>query len=177
MGSTRRVPATLGLPRSRVCAFPVYAAQAPSCSTWSRPCVGCGSSFRVLHKSADSVGPAVCAFPAGAAQAARSWTGALSPGAVRLLPSAGLASVSASAHWVRLVSVLGSWSLAATLPVDFDQPVCSFVGGAVSGAEFAPPPPPSSDGGWASPQPASSSLGLLSSSFVLRMGLQCVRAG
>ena len=43
--------------------FPVYTAQAPGCSIWSGPCVECGSSFRVLHKSADSVAPAFCAFP------------------------------------------------------------------------------------------------------------------
>ena len=82
-------------PRSRVCALPVYTAQAPGCSIWSRPCIACGSSFRVFHKSAGSVGPAFCAFPARAAQAARSLTGALSPGAARLLPSAVPASVSA----------------------------------------------------------------------------------
>ena len=46
-----------------VCAFPVCTAQAPGCSIWSRPCVACGSSFRVLHKSMDSVAPAFCAFP------------------------------------------------------------------------------------------------------------------
>ena len=45
-----------------VCAFPVYTAQAPACSIWSGPCVACGSSFRVLHKSADSIAPAFCAF-------------------------------------------------------------------------------------------------------------------
>ena len=90
------VPATLGLPGSRVCALPVYAAQAPGCSVGSGPCVACGSSFRVLHKSADSVGPPFCTFPARAAQAARGLTGALSPGAVRLLPSAGPASVSSA---------------------------------------------------------------------------------
>ena len=50
-------------PHRGVCAFPVYTAQAPSCSIWSRPCVECSSSFRVLHKSADSVAPAFCAFP------------------------------------------------------------------------------------------------------------------
>ena len=79
VGSTRSVPATLGLPRSRVCAFPVYTAPAPGCSIWSGPCLACGSNFRVLHKSTDSVGPAFCAFPARAAQAARSLMGALSP--------------------------------------------------------------------------------------------------
>ena len=46
-----------------VCAFPVYTAQAPGCSIWSGPCVECGSSFRVLHDSADSVAPACCVFP------------------------------------------------------------------------------------------------------------------
>ena len=30
-------------PRSRVCALPVYTAQAPGCSIWSGPCVACGS--------------------------------------------------------------------------------------------------------------------------------------
>ena len=80
-------------PHSLVCALPVYTAQAPG---WgSGPCVACGSSFRVLHKSADSVAPAFCAFPAGEAQASRSLTGALSLDAARLLPSAVPASVSA----------------------------------------------------------------------------------
>ena len=68
-----------------VCAFPVYTAQAPGCSIWSGPCVVCGSSFRVLHKSADSVAPACCVFPASAVQAARS-PRVLSPGSARLFP-------------------------------------------------------------------------------------------
>ena len=50
-------------PYRGVCAFPVYTAQAPGCSIWSGPCAECGSSFRVLHKSADSVAPACCVFP------------------------------------------------------------------------------------------------------------------
>ena len=50
-------------PRSRVCAFPVYTIQAPGCSIGSGPCIECGSSFQVLHKSADSIGPVFCAFP------------------------------------------------------------------------------------------------------------------
>ena len=50
-------------PYRGVCAFPVNTAQAPGCSIWSGPCVECGSSFRVLHKSADSVVPAFCVFP------------------------------------------------------------------------------------------------------------------
>ena len=104
------------------CAFPVYTAQAPGCSIGSGPWVVCHSSFPVLHKSADSVGPAFCAFPGRAAQAARSLTSTLSPRAARLIPSAVPASVSACAGWVRLVSLLGSWSLAATLPVDINHP-------------------------------------------------------
>ena len=50
--------------------------------------------------------------------------------------------------------------------------------GAVSGARFAPfpsPLPPASGGGWAGQLPASSSLELLSPSFVLRKDWQCVR--
>ena len=50
-------------PYRGVCAFPVYTAQAPGCSLWSGPCVECGSSFRVLHRSADSVAPVFGAFP------------------------------------------------------------------------------------------------------------------
>ena len=45
------------------------------------------SGFRVLHKDADSVGPAFCAFPARAAQAATSLTSALSPGVACIVPS------------------------------------------------------------------------------------------
>ena len=105
-----------------VCASPIYTAQAPGCSIWSRPCVACGSSFRVFHKSTDSVGPVFCAFPGRAAQAARSLTGALSPGAVRPLPTAVPASVSVCSGRVHLVSVLGSWPLATTLPVDVNHP-------------------------------------------------------
>ena len=64
VGNTLRVPATLGLPRYRgVCAFPVYTAQAPRCSIWSGPCVECGSSFQLLHNSADSLAPEFCVFP------------------------------------------------------------------------------------------------------------------
>ena len=81
-------------PRSQRVCFPVYTAQAPGCSIWSGPCLACGSSFRGLHKSAGSAGPEFCAFPAGAAQAARSLTSTLSPGAERLIPSTVPASVS-----------------------------------------------------------------------------------
>ena len=127
VGSTRSVPATLG--------FPLLTAHVLHCSgsrllfrAWALSCVHfpglsrSDSGFRVLHKSADSIGPVFCAFPAGAAQAARSLSGALSPGAVRLLFSAVPASVSGCAGRVRLVSLLGSWPIAATLPADVNHP-------------------------------------------------------
>ena len=138
VGSTRRVPVTLGLPRSRVCAFPVYTAQAPGCSIWSGPCVACGSSFWVLHRSADSVGPAFCAFPAPAAQAARSLTGALSPGAVRLIPSAGPASVSVRASRVHAPCVCSGELASSRDPSSGCQP--SRISGSVwleTGSPFA----------------------------------------
>ena len=65
--------------------FPVYTAQAPGCSIWSGPCVECGSSFRVLHKSADSVAPACCVFPGLSGPGSQRF-GALSTGARRLFP-------------------------------------------------------------------------------------------
>ena len=51
-------------PYRGVSAFPVYTAQAPGCSIWSGPCVECGSSFQVLHKSVALVAPTFCVFPA-----------------------------------------------------------------------------------------------------------------
>ena len=70
-------------PYRGVCAFPVYTAQAPSCSIWSGPCVECGSSFPGLRKSADSVEPAFCAFPSLSGSGSQGF-GALSPGAARI---------------------------------------------------------------------------------------------
>ena len=81
------------------------------------------------------------------------------------------------APWVRLVSVLQSWSLATTLPADVNCPesqevfgqkleAClQFGRGAISGTKFAPfpsPLPPASGGRWAGPLRARSSLELLS---------------
>ena len=73
-------------PYRGVCAFPVYPAQAPGSSIWSGPCAECGSSFRVLHNSADSVAPAFCVFP-GLSGSGSQRLVALSPGVVRLFPS------------------------------------------------------------------------------------------
>ena len=120
---------------------------------------------------------------AGAAQAARSLTSALSPGAVHLLPSTVPASVSVRTSRVRAACVC-SWELASSCdpPGGCKPPrisrkslvrswksVCSLVRGAISGAEFAPfpsPLPPASGWGWAGPQLANSSL-VFAQSFIL----------
>ena len=105
-------------PLSWVCSFAIYTVQAPGCSIGSGPCIACSSSFQVLHKSTDSIGPVFCAFPGLSSSGNRSLMSALSPGAVRLIPLAVPASVSTSLCWVCLVSVLGSWSRAMTLQAD-----------------------------------------------------------
>ena len=109
-------------PARGVCTFPVYTAQAPGCSIGGGPCVACGSSFWVLHKRADLVGPAFCGFPSRSSSGSQELDECTRPGAVSLIPSMVPASVSAPTCWVRLVSVLGSWSLAATLPADVNHP-------------------------------------------------------
>ena len=59
-------------PAHGVCAFPVYTAQALDCSAGNCLMLALGcmhspglslSGSRVLHKGADSVGPALCARP------------------------------------------------------------------------------------------------------------------
>ena len=91
------------------------------------------------------------------------------------------ASVSVHAGRVRLVSVLGSWTLAATLPVDVNHPESQgslwleagslfavWLGVPSLGPSLPLFPPPCLRWGWACLQPASSSLELLSP-FVLQM--------
>ena len=91
---------------------------------------------------------------ARAAQAARNLMGLLSPGVVRLLPSTVPALVSACAGRVRVPCIslrssqrmLTIQNLRKSLVRNW-RPVCSVVGDAVSGAEFAPFPsslPPAS---------------------------------
>ena len=67
-------------PLTGVCAFPVYPAQAPGCSIWSVPCIACGSSFWVLHKSEDSAVPAFCAFPGLSSSGSQELDGCTLPG-------------------------------------------------------------------------------------------------
>ena len=106
-------------PYRDVCAFPVYTAQAPGCSIWSGPCVECCSSFRVLHKSADSVAPPFCVFPglsgSGSQRLGRPlpWCCAPFPPRPQREP----------VRCLRLVFVLKSWPLTATLlAADVDHP-------------------------------------------------------
>ena len=94
VGSTRSVPATLCLPPLTGVCFPCLYCSGSRLLSRERAlsCVHfpglsrSGSGSRVLHKGANSVGPAFCAFPVRAAQAARSLMSALSSGAARLLP-------------------------------------------------------------------------------------------
>ena len=131
VGSPRGFPATLGLAplRAGVC-FPRLHCSASRLLSreWALPCMDfpglshSDSGFRVFCKSTDLVGSVFCAFPVGAAPAARSLRSALSLGAGRLLLSAVPASVSVCAHPVHLVSVLATWTLAATLLAVVDHP-------------------------------------------------------
>ena len=113
-------------PYRGVCPFPVYTAQAPGCSIWSRPCVACSSSFRVLHKSADSVAPVFCVFPGFSGSGSQGF-GALSTGTVRLFPPR-----------PQRAPPVGSQEVFRQDP----GPVCRVGGGGFSGAEFAPFPSP-----------------------------------
>ena len=187
VGSTHRVPATLGLsPLTAVCAFPVYTAQAPGCSTGSGPCTARGSSPPVFHKSADLVAPAFCAFPGPSSSGSQELDGRPLPGCGAPSPLHG-----PSLSFRPRQSGACALCLAATLPADVDHPESHEVFGykleaclqfgrgcRLRGRVCPCPLPPASClwRGWAGPLPASSSLELLSP-FVLRMGPQCVRAG
>ena len=126
-----------------------------------------------------------------AAQGTRSLTSALSSGAVRLLPSLSqpqfprvpvrstLCLFWRADHWLRPSRRMSTIQNLRKSLVRNWKPVCSLVGDALSGAEFAPfrpgahlPPSSCPGGGWAGPQPASSSL-----SFVLLTGWLCLRLG
>ena len=107
------------------------------------PALGCSTKERTrLHLR-------FVPSPAQAAQAARSLTGALSPGAAHLLPSASPAPVSARAGRVRAHCVpprpsqrMSTIQNLRTSLVRNWRPVCSAVGDAVLGAEPAPFPSP-----------------------------------
>ena len=116
VGSTRSVPATLGLPLLMCVCFPrlhcsgfslLYREQTLSCVHFPSLSHSDSCSW-VLHKGPESVGPAFSAFPVRAAQTTRSLTSALSPGAACIIPSAAPVSLSGCAGQVCLVSLLGS---------------------------------------------------------------------
>ena len=100
-------------PLSWLCALPVYTAQAPSCSVWSRPCIVCSSSFQVFHKSTDSVGPVFCAFASPSSSGSQELEGCTLPGCGVPSPSAAPASVSVHACRVRVPCVY-SWELTSS---------------------------------------------------------------
>ena len=85
-------------PCSRVWALPIYTAQAPGCSIGSGPCVACGSSFWVLHKSADLIGPAFCAFPCPSSSGRQELDGRTLPGCGAPSPLR-CPSLSFQLHW------------------------------------------------------------------------------
>ena len=79
--------------------------------------------FRYSTKAWTRLGLRFVPSPARAAQAARSLTGALSPVRCTLSPPWSQPEFPrALVGCVHLVSVLGSWPLAATLPTDVDHP-------------------------------------------------------
>ena len=127
-----------------VCAFPIYTAQAPGCSIWSGPCVECGSSFRVLHKSVDLVSPVCCVFP-GLSSSGIQRLAPLSPGAVRLFPLRQAAWAARNLHAPSLgaapfpssASSPGSQRLARPLPghgAPFPSAAPAHAAGQVSGS-------------------------------------------
>ena len=130
VGSTRSVPATLGLPPLMSLCFSCLHCSGSRLLSRERA-LGCvhfpglsrsDSGFRVLHKGADSVGPAFCAFPGRSNSGSQELDECTLPGYSKTFPLPVPASVSRRAGLVRLVSVLGSWSLAETLPANVKHP-------------------------------------------------------
>ena len=152
-------------PAHGVCAFPVYTAQVPGCSAGKLSRAGPG--LRALPRSEPlgfrfsgtsqrhrlSWACVLCPSQVRAAQATRCLVGTHFPGAVRLITSpvpvlSFLCTVGAPSQ-VCHVSLLGSLSLAATLPVDVNrtgsqedlvnnwEPAHSLVEDAISGAKIA----------------------------------------
>ena len=121
------------------------------------PCIVCGSSFCVPHKSADSVAPVFCAFPGLSGSGSQKLDGRTLPRCGMHFPLRG-PSLSFCA-WLSGASALclfsgaglyprPSWrqkSIIQNLRESLDRnwrPLCSVGGDAISGAEFAPFPSP-----------------------------------
>ena len=109
---------------SQVCVLPIYIAQAPSCSIWSGPCMVCGSSFWVFHKSTDSVGPVFCAFPGLSSSGSQEldWRTLPRCGVPSPLHGPSLSLGAPPVGCMCLVYILWSWTLAGTLLADVDHP-------------------------------------------------------
>ena len=150
--STHHVPATLGLPRSRVSVLsPSTPLRVLAALYGAGPALS-SVRFRILHRSTDSVAPACCVFP-GLSGSGSQRLGRTLPGAARLFPPRPQRMLSVRCLWLAFVQ---SWPLAATLPVaDVDHPeseevfrqepgpVCRVCGGVASlGLSLPLSPPP-----------------------------------
>ena len=122
--STPRVPATLGLPRSRVSVLsPSTLLRFPAALYGAGPAFSAVPVFGSSTKARIRLHLRFVPSPAWAAQAARG-LGALSPDVACLSP---LWPQRAQVGCLRLVFVLRSWPLAATLPAaDVDHPSREF---------------------------------------------------
>ena len=160
VGSTHRVPATPGLPRSRRVCFPRLHCSGSRllCRERALSCVhfpglsrsGSGSGSRVLYKGADSVGPAFCAFPSEQLREPGAWWAHslqvqcdFSPPHPRLSFWArpvrwALCLFWGADLWLRPSRRMSTTQNLRKSLVRNWKPVCSLVGDAVSGAEFAP---------------------------------------
>ena len=142
------------------------------------------SGFWVFHKSTDLVGPVFYAFPRWSSSGSQELDEHALPGCGGPYPLC-RPSLSFRACWSGAPCVSsGEADFSCDPPgrcrpsrisrkslVRSWKPVCSFVGDAISGAEFAPfpsPLPPAFGGGWASP-PLGASSGF-AQSFVLGTG-------
>ena len=104
--------------------FPRLHCSGSGCSIWSGPCLESalstlrlGSSLRVLHKSADSVAPAFCAFLGLSCSGSQELDWRTIPGCGAPFPLHGpsLNFCARPVRCQRLVFVLRSWPLAETL--------------------------------------------------------------
>ena len=123
VGSTPRVPATLGLSRTGVSVLsPSTLLRLPAALYGAGPALSAVPVFRSSTKARVRLCLRVVPSPASAAQAARG-LGALSPGAARLSPLRPQPQFLCVVGCQRLEFVLRSWPLAVTLLVaDVDHP-------------------------------------------------------
>ena len=188
VGSTRSVLATLGLP-PLTGAFPSTLLRLPAALYGAGPALPAVPVFGYSTKARTRLGLRFVPSPAGAAQAAQSLTGALSrvlctfspPRAQHQFPRAPVGACTlclflGAGLYPRPSRRMSTIQNLMKSLVRNWEPVCSVVGGAVSGAKSTPfpsPLSPASSGGWAHLPPASSSLELLSP-FVLRTSAVCL---